>query len=150
MPQPFINPYYYQQPIYQPQIQQMQPQYQQQIQQAPAGLNGRLIDNIDSVTANDVPMQGLSVFPKNDLTEVYIKSWQPNGTIQTLRFLPYNNVDKTQTDKTTSTDAQPAKWGPQNATDGIMDRLTDIENKIDRILSPAKGKKVKDEPESDN
>lgn len=146
MPQPFINPYYYQQPMYQPQPQI--PTYQPQPQMpapaptiAPQTLNGRLIDSIDTISANDVPMQGVSVFPKSDFSEVYIKTWTPNGTIKTVRFLPYNPVNETQTDKLSQTDTDGPKWAAESAINGIMERLTDIENKIDKINKPVKPKK---------
>lgn len=72
----------YQQTLQQPQI-QMQPQ------QMPIGLNGKMVDVVDQITANDVPMDGsVAIFPKKDMSEIYLKSWTPNGTIATVVFRP--------------------------------------------------------------
>ena len=50
-------------------------------------LNGRMVNSIEEITANDVPMNvPYSIFPKNDLSQIYIKSWNANGTIQTIAY----------------------------------------------------------------
>lgn len=66
-----------------------QPQMQRQTQQMPLGLNGKMVDVVDQITANDVPMDGsVVIFPKKDMSEIYLKSWTPNGTIATVVFKP--------------------------------------------------------------
>ena len=66
-----------------------QPQMQMQTQQMPIGLNGKVVDSVDRITANDVPMDGsVAIFPKKDMSEIYLKSWTPNGTIATVVFKP--------------------------------------------------------------
>ena len=69
----------YQMP-YQPygQLNQMQPQ--QQTSQITSYLNGKIVDSIEVVRAMDVPIGGYGIYPKADLSEIYIKSWNPNGT----------------------------------------------------------------------
>lgn len=87
---PYINnPYInmYQQPTYntyqQPQ-QQIQPQQQMFTQPS---LSGRVVTDYAGISANDVPMDGsIAVFPKNDLSEVQIRSWKPDGTIGTILY----------------------------------------------------------------
>ena len=88
----YNNPYF-QQP-YQPQYNPIQPQYdrfgqyqgqynQPQIyaQAQPAGLNGEVVDSIDVVKAKNVDMSGhVSFYPKSDMTEIYTKQLQPDGT----------------------------------------------------------------------
>ena len=37
-------------------------------------LQGKVVDSIDMVKVNEVPFGGFGVFPKGDLSEVYIKS----------------------------------------------------------------------------
>lgn len=86
--QPIQNPYMAQmgqyQQNFQPQAQQMQ-QPQQQTQ----GLICKPVVDASNVSPNDVPMDGNpAVFPKNDFTEIYVKSWTPNGTIQTVVYRP--------------------------------------------------------------
>lgn len=88
------------------QYQQMQqPVYQNPVQQAPTQqqaavpqLIGRTVNSVDEITANDVPMNyPYAIFPKNDLSEVYLKSWTPNGTIQTITFKPEINTTPNNT-----------------------------------------------------
>lgn len=72
-------------------LQQMQMQYPQFQQQAfqQSTLNGRVVDDISTVTANEVPMDGsFGIFPKRDMSEIYIRSWSSDGTIKTLKFVP--------------------------------------------------------------
>lgn len=74
-----------------PQMEQAYPQYGQQvpIQQQSAGVNGKVVDSADLITANDVPMDGnVAVFPKRDFSEIYAKSWKADGTIQTIVYKP--------------------------------------------------------------
>lgn len=71
------------------QYQQTLQQPQMQPQQIPVGLNGKIVDSAEQITANDVPMDGsFAMFPKKDMSEIYLKSWTPNGTIATVVFRP--------------------------------------------------------------
>ena len=55
-------------------------------------LNGMMVQSVDSITADAVPMDGSAAFfPKQDLSEIYVKSWNPDGTIKTLTFHPVEN-----------------------------------------------------------
>lgn len=74
----------------------MLPMYGQYAQrpaaQQPLGLNGMMVQSVDSITADAVPMDGSAAFfPKQDLSEIYVKSWNPDGTIKTLTFRPVEN-----------------------------------------------------------
>jgi hypothetical protein len=40
-----------------------------------SGLNGKLVDSEDMARVTEVPIGGYGIFPKADLSEVYIKSW---------------------------------------------------------------------------
>ena len=43
------------------------------------GLSGKVVDAVEQITANDVPMDGsFAIFPKKDMSEIYLKSWTPN------------------------------------------------------------------------
>ena len=105
MPMPYQNNMYHQMPYVQQQygvnsyIPYMQPRFQQpevqvpqqptQAQQMPGRLNGMVVQTIENVTADCVPMDGSAAFfPKQDLSEIYVKSWCADGTIRTLVFKP--------------------------------------------------------------
>ena len=48
-----------------------------------------VVQTIENVTADCVPMDGSAAFfPKQDLSEIYVKSWCADGTIRTLVFKP--------------------------------------------------------------
>ena len=52
-------------------------------------LNGAIVQSINDVTADCVPMDGsIAVFPRQDLSEIYVKSWKADGTINTMVFKP--------------------------------------------------------------
>lgn len=85
-----------QQPVYQNPVQQSPTQQQAAVPQ----LIGRTVNSVDEITANDVPMNyPYAIFPKNDPSEVYLKSWTPNGTIQTIIFKPEINPTSSNTNR---------------------------------------------------
>ena len=64
-------------------------QYQpQQNYQSNLGLQGKMVDSIEIVKASEVPFGGFAIFPKGDFSEVYIKSWNNNGTTQINTYRP--------------------------------------------------------------
>lgn len=116
------------------QMEQMFPQFAspQQMQQPQSTLSGRLIDDISTVTANEVPMTGdYAVFPKKDMSEVYVRQWQNDGTIRTLKFVPVENEPNNSTlDKfETHTDAL------SEFRDVLEKRLDDFNKRFDKLES---------------
>lgn len=84
------NPYFQQPRIQQPQIEPVQNvnQFQQQL---PSGINGRVVQSVEMITANDVPMDGSAAFfPMQDMSAILAKSWNADGTIKTVIFKPIN------------------------------------------------------------
>ena len=103
--QPYTNPYYfqnnpYQQQMYNPmapyqdRLAQLQAQYNQQppysqmVQQSQTvGLNGEVVDSIDVVKAKNVDMSGnVTFYPKSDMTEIYTKQLQSDGTSRIVTY----------------------------------------------------------------
>lgn len=70
--------------------------YQRYQQPEPTqGISGRVVQAVETINPNEVPMDGsITFFSKQDLTEIYAKSWNADGTIRTLTFKPILN-DKT-------------------------------------------------------
>lgn len=86
------NPYFQQPRIQQPQIEQVQPVNPLQ-QQMPRGVNGRVVQSVEMITANDVPMDGSAAFfPMQDMSAILAKSWNADGTIKTVIFKPINET----------------------------------------------------------
>lgn len=52
-------------------------------------LNGKLVDGIDMVKSQEIPLGSYGIYPKADLTELYIKSWQNDGTTKIITYKPY-------------------------------------------------------------
>lgn len=73
---------------YQQNMQMQQPQFMGQPAQTP-GIIGKIVNDFSEITANDVPMNGSAAFfPKADGTELQVRSWSSNGTIQTVVYRP--------------------------------------------------------------
>lgn len=61
-----------------------------QMPQSPmvSNLQGKIVDGIEIVKATDVPFGSFSVFPKGDFGEIYLKTWNNNGTTQIITYKP--------------------------------------------------------------
>lgn len=54
-----------------------------------AQLAGRIIRNPNEIMASEVPMDGrISLFPMEDYSSIYAKTWGPDGTIRAVRYVP--------------------------------------------------------------
>ena len=116
----YLNyPYGQQQQYTVPQQQQYIPQPQPQTSQT---LNGKIVDSADIVKATEVPMGGYGIFPKADLSEIYIKSWNNNGTTSVITYRP--EVTAVQEEKQ-----------EKNVFNEIKAQIERLENKIDKMAA---------------
>lgn len=93
-----------------------QPQTQNINNQQQINLQGKIVDGEDMVRVTEVPFGGYGVFPKADLSEIYIKSWNNNGTTQVTVFKPVAATeDKVDTSAL------------------ILEKIKEIEVKLDSI-----------------
>ena len=136
------NPYIQSQNPYMDRMNFLQ-NYQQSLQQQPmqmnqqpmpqqiVGINGRIVQAVETINPNEVPMDGsVAFFPKQDLTEIYAKSWNADGTIRTLTFKPVLN-DKTDI---LSGDTEKLEFDlSEKATEGIMAKLNELSEKIEQL-----------------
>lgn len=143
--QPYVNPYYLQQnqqgypQYYNPlaQVQNRTIDYQQNIpnnyqqNQIVQGINGKIIAEMSQITANDVPMDGsVAFFPKQDLSEVYAKSWNADGTIRTVTYKPVLDNEP----KNVPTDTEKLKCElSDEATEGIMNKFDEISDRLGQL-----------------
>lgn len=110
-------PYHYVQPL--------QPQYQYQpLPNIQNGLNGKIVDGLEMVKATEVPATGFGVFPKGDLSEIYVKSWNNNGTTNIVTFKPI----------------EPAPQ-PKSEITQLIDKIDALEEKINKLTTPTVRKK---------
>jgi hypothetical protein len=118
---------------YQPQEQapvQMQGTYQQQ----PVGINGRMVQSVENINANEVPMDGsMAFFPKQDMSEIYVKGWNADGTIKTIVYKPQIE-EKTQQTVNSAIDTEKLKIDlSENVTEAFMQRFDELEQKIEQL-----------------
>ena len=125
-------------PYQQIQQQRFQPQeqYQAMQNQQAIGLNGRIVQVVESINANEVPMDGsMAFFPKQDLSEIYVKGWNADGTIKTIVYKPQIDNKSVQA-VNSSFDTEKLKIDlSEQATAGIMQRFDDLSAKIEQLES---------------
>lgn len=138
--QPMQNPYMAQMGQYQPQIQPQAQQLQQPQQQQTQGLICKPVVDASNVSPNDVPMDGnAAVFPKNDFSEIYVKSWTPNGTIQTIVYKPVQPENQSEAN-IPQMDFNTLNEDVRALREDIMARLDSIEKSVSKPST--RGKKA--------
>lgn len=127
---PMANMQRYQQPDTQIQQQVQQFSQPQQI----IGINGKIVAAVENITANDVPMDGsVAFFPKQDLSEIYVKRWNADGTIKTVLYTPYIEPKDNQAINSIP-NAENLKIDlSEKATEGIMNKLDELFGKIEQL-----------------
>lgn len=54
----------------------------------PGIIYGRVVNDPNEITANEIPMDGsVSLFPTSDYSKIYAKAWNGNGLITTKTFV---------------------------------------------------------------
>lgn len=97
------------------------PTVQDSSQQSPTnGLIGRMVDQTDEIMPSEIRMDGsLGFFPMRDLSAIYVKQWDQNANLQTIRYVPEQIVEQQDTNYNNN---QFAMLGD------ILDQLNDIQN----------------------
>lgn len=115
------------------------------------GLNGKFVQSAENITANDVPMDGsIAFFPKQDMTEVYVRAWQGDGTIKNVIFRPVEPIVNNQPDNS-ALEQEKSKYGEiSNILDSISARIDNLTNRFDEFAGKQKtNTKAKKETEAD-
>lgn len=112
---------------------QQQPQMQQPMTQ-PIGINGRVVQAVENINANEVPMDGsMAFFPKQDLSEIYVKGWNADGTIKTIVYKPYTAPKDNQT-VNSMTNAENAKFTlSDESTQLFLNKFEELSEKIGQL-----------------
>ena len=153
MPAPYVNPYYFQNnPAYPPtqygqinpypdrlaqlQAQQQQfnqSQYGQQMPVQPIGLNGEVVDSIDVVKAKNVDMSGnVTFYPKADLSEIYTKQLQLDGTSRIVTYRAVQPETTAQKDRKSDSDVDVVGMFGQLKTD-LLQEISDLKDMVNQI-----------------
>ena len=122
-----------QQQRFQPQEQYQAMQNQQMMSQQPIGLNGRIVQVVENINANEVPMDGsMAFFPKQDLSEIYVKGWNADGTIKTIVYKPYTAPKDNQTNSMSN--AENAKFTlSDESTQLFLNKFEELSEKIGQL-----------------
>lgn len=121
--QPFINPYLFSNPMYGNYGQQ---QFQQPVQQQiPIGISGKYVNDFGEITASDIPMNSPAIFAKNDRSEIQLREWNSNGQIVTTSYKVVNEEPPV---------SEPVPiFNPNDVLEPIIERLNELEEKIDKL-----------------
>lgn len=147
------NPYVQSQNPYMDRMNFLQ-SYQQSLQQQPmqinqqpmpqqiAGINGRVVQSVENINANEVPMDGsMAFFPKQDMSEIYVKGWNADGTIKTIVYKPYtapkdnqtaNSMTNTENAKFTLSDESTQLF--LNKFEELSEKIGQLEDRFDKSL----------------
>lgn len=120
--------------------------YQQSLQQQPmqmnqqpmpqqiAGINGRIVQTVENINANEVPMDGsMAFFPKQDMSEIYVKGWNANGTINTIVYKPYTEPGGSNAGNPTA-DIENAKFTlSDESTQLFLNKFEELSEKIGQL-----------------
>lgn len=116
-----------------------------QQQQRVNGLNGRFVGRVEDVTANEVSMDGsVSLFPTNDMSVIYAKSWNADGTIKTIAYKPILDDLEPKT-SVYANEVEKLKIDISENLTGIYEKLSEIENKLEKPKTVSRAKKDGDE-----
>lgn len=134
MTYPQFNSPYMERTNYMQQYQQnLQPVQQQNVpvqSQQPIGIAGRTVQSVEQITANEVPMDGsLAFFPRQDMTEIYAKQWNADGTIKTVIYRPV--IDNAVNSQGNNQNQQITI--PDEVTKVFMDRFDELSNKMEQL-----------------
>lgn len=100
------------------------PQSQQSPSYARPMIIGKVVNRIEDVTPNDIPMDGsYGIFPMQDRSMIFLKRWNADGTISTEKFVK----DVVEVPK------EPVK-------DPIADEMAMLREQLDRIEKSLKAK----------
>lgn len=87
----------------------------------PQPLPGKIVDSIDVAKVGDIPFGGYGIFPKADLSEVYIKVWNNNGTTNLITFKPTAEIGEQEN---------------EIKMKDLLEKIQQIETKLDELITP--------------
>ena len=117
--------------------------YQRYQQPEPTqGISGRVVQAVETINPNEVPMDGsMAFFPKKDMSEIYVKGWNADGTINTIVYKPYtapkdnqtvNPMANTENAKFTLSDESTELF--MNKFEELSEKIGQLEDRFDKSL----------------
>ena len=129
MMQPFINPniYNYSQPI------------------ATQSLVGRYVNDFNEITANDVPMSGVSVFLKNDRTGIQTRQWSADGRIVVTNYEPKIEPIPSEPNNPSLNAFESRFEQITTSVHDVESRLNELAEQVSKLKPTSRKKEVADE-----
>lgn len=111
-----------------------QPQIQQPMPQQIVGINGRIVQAVENINANEVPMDGsMAFFPKQDMSEIYVKGWNADGTINTIVYKPYTAPKDNQTVNSMANTENAKFTLSDESTELFLNKFKELSEKIGQL-----------------
>ena len=92
---------------------------------------GKIVDSQEVARVSDIPFGGYGVFPKADLSEVFVKVWNNNGTTSLLCFKPM--VEGNIVQEQDKEERRYHEGSSQNNYDKMQEKIEMLERKIDEL-----------------
>lgn len=92
---------------------------------------GKIVDSQEVARVSDIPFGGYGVFPKADLSEVFVKVWNNNGTTSLLCFKPI--VEGNVVQEQDKEERRYHEGSSQNNYDKMQEKIEMLERKIDEL-----------------
>lgn len=92
---------------------------------------GKIVDSQEVARVSDIPFGGYGVFPKADLSEVFVKVWNNNGTTSLLCFKPM--VEGNIVQEQDKEEKRYHEGSSQNNYDKMQEKIEMLERKIDEL-----------------
>lgn len=92
---------------------------------------GKIVDSQEVARVSDIPFGGYGVFPKADLSEVFVKVWNNNGTTSLLCFKPI--VEGNIVPEQDKEERRYHEGSSQNNYDKMQEKIEMLERKIDEL-----------------
>lgn len=92
---------------------------------------GKIVDSQEVARVSDIPFGGYGVFPKADLSEVFVKVWNNNGTTSLLCFKPI--VEGNMVQGQDKEERRYHEGSSQNSYDKMQEKIEMLERKIDEL-----------------
>lgn len=92
---------------------------------------GKIVDSQEVARVSDIPFGGYGVFPKADLSEVFVKVWNNNGTTSLLCFKPM--VEGSIVQEQDKEERRYHEGSSQNNYDKMQEKIEMLERKIDEL-----------------
>lgn len=96
------------------------------------GVNFKLVDSQEMVRSIEIPFGGYGIFPRTDFQEIYIKTWNNQGTTDVLVYTP-TVIDSPATKEN---NFQKINSNQQNneMNNLLFQKISELEKKIDCLL----------------